>query len=215
MPSGSVRWPRLGRPSATIQLRKEFALEKEIKRAVVYVCGLGFYELRLNGQKVGDRVLDPGWTNYRKTCLYTAYDVTAQLTRGRNAIGVMLGNGMYNVPGGRYVKFTGSFGPPKVILQLYVEHADGTSTVVVSDESWTWAPSPVVFSCIYGGEDYDARQEMPGWDKAGLRCRRVQAGGGGGWTGRPALGAGGAADQGHEGVQARESHAAQARRLGL
>ncbi|MCY3018323.1 MAG: glycoside hydrolase family 78 protein, partial [Planctomycetota bacterium] len=156
------------KPSATIQLRKEFALDKEIKRAVAYVCGLGFYELRMNGRKVGDRVLDPGWTNYRKTCLYTAYDVTAQLTRGRNALGVMLGNGMYNVPGGRYVKFKGSFGPPKVIVQLYVEHADGTSTVVVSDESWTWAPSPVVFSCIYGGEDYDARKEMPGWDKAGF-----------------------------------------------
>ena len=123
------------KPSATIQLRKEFALEKEIRRAVIYVCGLGFYELSLNGQKVGDRVLDPGWTNYRKTCLYTAYDVTAQLARGRNAIGVMLGNGMYNVPGGRYVKFTGTFGPPKVILQLYVEHADGTSTVVVTDDS--------------------------------------------------------------------------------
>jgi len=157
-------------PSATIQLRKEFALEKEIKRAVAYVCGLGFYELRLNGQKVGDRVLDPGWTNYRQTCLYTAYDVTAQLVLGRNAIGVMLGNGMYNVPGGRYVKFTGSFGPPKVMLHVYVEHADGTSTVVVSDQSWAWAPSPVVFSCIYGGEDYDARKEQPGWDKAGFNA---------------------------------------------
>ncbi|MCX6873131.1 MAG: family 78 glycoside hydrolase catalytic domain [Verrucomicrobia bacterium] len=157
-------------PSAGIQVRNEFALEKETRRAVVYICGLGQYELRLNGQKVGDRVLDPGWTNYRKTCLYTAYDVTAQLVRGRNAIGVLLGNGMYNVAGGRYVKFTGSLGPPKVILQLHVEYADGTSTVVVSDESWTWAPSPVIFSCIYGGEDYDARKEQPGWDKAGFNA---------------------------------------------
>jgi len=154
-------------PSATAQLRKEFALDKKIKRAVAYVCGLGFHELRLNGQKVGDRVLEPGWTNYRKTCLYAAYDVTAQLAPGRNAIGMMLGNGMYNVVGGRYVKFTGSFGPPMGIVQLYVEYADGTSQVVVSDESWTWSPSPVVFSCIYGGEDYDARKEQPGWDKAG------------------------------------------------
>lgn len=155
-------------PSATIQLRKEFAVAKEVARAVAYVCGLGCYELRLNGRKVGDRVLDPGWTNYRKTCLYAAYDVTAQVTRGQNALGVMLGNGMYNVPGGRYVKFRGSFGPPKVILQLHVEHADGTSTDVVSDGSWTWAPSPVVFSCVYGGEDYDARKETPGWDTAGF-----------------------------------------------
>ena len=158
------------KPSASIQLRKEFAADKDIKRAVAYVCGLGFYELSLNGQKVGDHVLDPGWTNYRKTCLYTAYDVTAQLTRGNNAIGVMLGNGMYTIPGGRYTKFKGSFGPPKLILQLYVEYSDGTSTTVVSDESWTWAPSPVVFSCIYGGEDYDARKEIPGWDKAGFNA---------------------------------------------
>ncbi len=154
------------KPSATIQLRKEFELNKKIKRAAVYICGLGFYELSLNGQKVGDRVLDPGWTNYRKTCLYTAYDITPQLRQGRNALGVMLGNGMYNVPGGRYVKFKGSFGLPKVIVHLYVEYDDGTSAVVVSDESWTWTPSPVIFSCIYGGEDYDARKEMPGWDNA-------------------------------------------------
>jgi len=156
------------KPSATIQLRKEFALDKQIKHAVAYVCGLGFYELSLNGQKVGDRVLDPGWTNYRKTCLYATYDVTAQLVRGQNALGVMLGNGMYNIPGGRYAKFNGSFGSPKVILQLYVEYVDGTSKIVASDESWTWAPSPIVFSCIFGGEDYDARKELPGWDKVGF-----------------------------------------------
>ena len=158
------------KPSEGIQLRKAFAVEKEVKRAVAYVCGLGFYELTLNGQKVGDHVLDPGWTNYRKTCLYTTYDVTTQVMRGNNAIGVMLGNGMYNIPGGRYTKFQGSFGPPKLILQLYVEYADGTSTTVVSDESWTWAQSPVVFSCIYGGEDYDACKAMPGWDTAGFNA---------------------------------------------
>jgi alpha-L-rhamnosidase len=156
------------KPSAGIQLRKVFTVEKEVKRAVAYICGLGFYELSLNGRKVGDHVLDPGWTNYRKRCLYTAYDVTAQLTRGKNALGVMLGNGMYNVVGGRYTKFRGSFGPPKLILHLFVEYADGTSASVVSDESWTWVPSPVVFTCIYGGEDYDARKEMPGWDTAGF-----------------------------------------------
>jgi hypothetical protein len=160
--------PEEPKPSATIQLRKAFALDKKIKRAEAFICGLGFYELRLNGQKVGDRVLDPGWTNYRKTCLYSTYDVTAMLTQGSNAMGVMLGNGMYHIPGGRYTKFTGSFGPPKMIMQLHVEFADGTSQVVCSDDSWTWALSPVVFSCIYGGEDYDARKELPGWDKPGF-----------------------------------------------
>ena len=154
-------------PSTGIQLRKEFALHKPIRRAVVFVCGLGHYELRLNGRKVGDRVIDPGWTNYRKTCLYSTYAVTAQLVRGRNALGVMLGNGFHNVPGGRYVKFRGSFGPQKMIVQLYIEHVDGSATVVASDETWKWAPSPITFTCVYGGEDYDARKEMPGWDRAG------------------------------------------------
>ena len=165
------------KPSAAVQFRQEFVVEKEVTRALAYVCGLGCYELRLNGQKVGDRLLDPGWTNYRKTCLYATYDVTGQLAHGPNALGVILGNGMYNVAGGRYVKFTGSFGPPKVILQLYVEYEDGTFTVVVSDGSWKWSPSPVVFSCIYGGEDYDARKELPGWDKPGFKADKVQAGG--------------------------------------
>ena len=81
-------------------------------------------------------MLDPGWTNYGKTCLYAAYDITDRLAPGRHALGVMLGNGMYNVTGGRYVKFTGSFGPPKMILRLEIEQGDGTSSAVVSDGSW-------------------------------------------------------------------------------
>ena len=81
--------------------RREFNLAKPVRRALVHVCGLGFYELRLNGQKVGDHELDPGWTNYRKRCLYTSYDVTEHLRPGANALGLLLGNGMYNVRGGR------------------------------------------------------------------------------------------------------------------
>jgi hypothetical protein len=148
--------------------RKEFDVARPIRRALVHVCGLGHYELSLNGGRVGDRVLDPGWTNYRKTCPYSTYDVTGQLTLGHNALGVMLGNGMYNVVGGRYVKFRGSFGPPKLILQLELQHPDGTTTIVTSDGSWKTAPGPIRFSCTYGGEDYDARHEMPGWNRAGF-----------------------------------------------
>ena len=76
--------------------RKEFLIEKKISRARVYVSGLGYYELRLNGQRVGDHVLDPGWTTYSKRVLYSTYDVTDQLKQGRNALGVMLGNGWFN-----------------------------------------------------------------------------------------------------------------------
>ncbi|RJP31413.1 MAG: alpha-L-rhamnosidase [Candidatus Omnitrophota bacterium] len=149
-------------------IRKEFQLAKKVRSANLFICGLGFYELFLNGEKVGDRLLEPGWTDYRDTCLYSTYDVSELLPPGNHAVGVMLGNGMYNVEGGRYVKFTGSFGPPKCIAQLQLEFEDGTTDAIVTDESWRAAPSPIVFTCIFGGEDYDARLEIPDWNRAGF-----------------------------------------------
>ena len=122
----------------------------------------------MNGEKVGDHELDPGWTNYRKRCLYVRFDVTDRILRGRNAVGVLLGNGLYNVRGGRYVKFTGSFGPPKLALRLRLEYEDGSVETVASGADWKTSPGPIVFSCIYGGEDYDARREIPGWDRPGF-----------------------------------------------
>ncbi len=154
--------------------RREIAFKKPVKRALAHICGLGFYELSINGVKVGDQVLDPGWTDYRKRCLYSTFDVTDLLGASGEgltkpaALAVMLGNGMYNVRGGRYVKFTGSFGPPQFILQMNVQFEDGTSTNVCSDASWKTAPGPITFSCIFGGEDYDARRELPGWDRPGF-----------------------------------------------
>lgn len=150
-------------------LHYEFNFRGPVRRAVVYVSGLGQFELYLNGQKVGRDVLEPGWTNYRKSCLYVAYDVTATLRHGTNALGVILGNGMYNVvAGGRYVKFTGSFGRPKVILQLEITYADGSTQRVVTNRDWVLVPSPTMFNSIYGGEDYDARRLVRGWDMPGL-----------------------------------------------
>ncbi|MCZ8519551.1 MULTISPECIES: family 78 glycoside hydrolase catalytic domain [Paenibacillus] len=147
--------------------RTEFKLGHPVKSARVYLCGLGHYELRLNGRKVGDRVLEPGWTNYHRTCLYSVYDVTAYLKEGVNAAGVLLGNGFYHVTGGRYTKYKGSFGRPKCLLQLEAELTDGSRVTVVSGDGWRTAAGPITFSCIYGGEDYDARLERHGWDRAG------------------------------------------------
>jgi alpha-L-rhamnosidase len=148
--------------------RKEFKISKPVRRAVAYVSGLGFFEMRLNGSRVGDRAIDPGWTDYRKRIFYSTDNVTALLKPGANAVAVMLGNGMYNVTGGRYAKFKASYGAPVLILQLRIEHTDGTVTEVSSDESWRTAAGPVVFNCIFGGEDYDARLEPKGWDRAGF-----------------------------------------------
>ncbi|MGH9350984.1 MAG: family 78 glycoside hydrolase catalytic domain, partial [Terriglobia bacterium] len=167
-----AQWIGLDIPAAQTlaapMFRHEFQVSKKVKQAQVYISGLGLFELHLNGHKVGQDVLEPGWTNYRKTCLYVTYDVTNLLQRGPNALGVMLGNGMYNVVrGGRYVKFVGSFGPPKVILQLEITYDDGSKQTVVTDGAWRVVPSPITFNSIYGGEDYDARRAVPGWDMPG------------------------------------------------
>jgi alpha-L-rhamnosidase len=150
--------------------RREFRLEKPITAAMVFVSGLGQYELHINGQAVTNDVLRPGWTDYRKRVLYNTYDVTKLLRTGANAIGVMLGNGMYNVEGvkGRYTKFIGSFGQPKLIFRMEVHFADGSGRVIDSGKSWKTASGPIVFSSTYGGEDYDARREEAGWDEPGF-----------------------------------------------
>jgi hypothetical protein len=151
--------------------RKSFHVAKNaktIKTALVHICGLGHYELRLNGKKVGQSFIDPGWTNYRKTCLYSSYDVTEMLRDGENVFGVLLGNGMYNVQGGRYVKFKGSFGLPKLIAQLEILYADGTTETIITDDSWRCTLGPILFSCVYGGEDFDATRLENSWDLPGF-----------------------------------------------
>ena len=139
--------------------KRELLWNKEVREAVLSVCGLGHYELFLNGKKVGDDLLAPGWSNYKKVCLYDTFDLTKQLKGGTNELRVMLGNGFFNIPGGRYTKLTGSFGQPMMTLQMRVRFTDGTEDLLVSDESWKTANGPITFSCVYGGEDYDARLE--------------------------------------------------------
>jgi alpha-L-rhamnosidase len=156
-------------------LRRAFTVDRPVLRARAYICGLGQFELRMNGDKVGDYVLEPGWTNPKKTCQYVVHDITEHLKQGKNAVGVMLGNGFYNVQGelGRYMKdgVQRDFGPkeveqgdPKLIMQLSIQYEDGETAWIVTDEDWAIAPGPIVYSCLYGGEDYDARGEQSGWD---------------------------------------------------
>ena len=160
-----------GRAAPLPIFRREFAILKPLRQAVVFVSGLGQYELTVNGRAVTGSVLNPGWTDYRKTVLYQAYDVTPLLRHGSNCLGILLGNGMYDVPGlkGRYTKFVGSFGEPKLILQMQLSFADGSDAAIVSDKSWTTSPGPILFSSIYGGEDFDARKDPPEWKLPGFR----------------------------------------------
>ena len=141
---------------------------KKIVEATAYVCGLGFYEFSLNGQKVGNSEFAPLWSDYDKTVYYNTYDVTEQLRRDENVVGILLGNGFYNVQGGRYRKLQISFGPPTLLFELVINYEDGTCTTVHSDNEWKYDFSPVIFNCIYGGEDYDARREQKGWNQIGF-----------------------------------------------
>ncbi|WP_187262085.1 alpha-L-rhamnosidase [Pontibacter beigongshangensis] len=151
-------------------LRKEFSVNNPVKRATVYVSGLGHFEMSLNGEKVGDHFLAPGWTDYDEHALYVTYDITKQLQQGANAVGVMLGNGFYHIPRGpQYRKLTGSFGYPKMICRLVVEYQNGKTENIISDGSWKTAPGPITFSSIYGGEYYDATLEQAGWNKPNFK----------------------------------------------
>lgn len=171
-PENKAAWAAVDTLSRkSICLRKEFQVERPVKEATVYVCGLGHYELSLNGDKVGDGEFTPMWSDYEKSVYYNAYDVTNQLQSGNNAFGVILGNGFYNVQGGRYRKLQISFGAPTLFLKMVVRYEDGSTEIVRSDADWQYDFSPITFNCIYGGEDYDARREQEGWNRPGFDAR--------------------------------------------
>jgi alpha-L-rhamnosidase len=148
--------------------RKEFTLGKPLRRARAYICGLGYYELHLNGRRVGDRLLDPAWMDPAHHVCYVSYDVTSQLHRGANAIGVMLGRGLENPVVDDVWGFYKESQQPKLIFRLSVEYCDGNRTDVVSEPGWKVTGGPVVFDDPYRGEIYDGRKEVPDWDRPGL-----------------------------------------------
>lgn len=144
----------------SIVLRRSFKPYKTVKHAELRICGLGFYEATINGQKVGDSEFAPSWSDYDKTVFFNVHDVTQQIRQGDNELRVLLGNGFYNEQGGRYTKLKVSFGPPTLLYFLYLTYDDGMRERVYSDEKWQWTESPITFNSIYGGEDYDARLEV-------------------------------------------------------
>ncbi len=148
--------------------RKTFNNTKQISSAIIYISGLGHYELSLNGEKIGNSFLAPGWTHYDKRVLYNAHDVTAGVKRGENAIGVIVGNGFYNINRERYIKMAIAYGYPKMICKLLLTYVDGSSSQIVSDATWKISTSPVTFTSLFGGEDYDASLEKNGWNNTGF-----------------------------------------------
>ncbi|HVJ07340.1 MAG TPA: glycoside hydrolase family 78 protein [Acidisarcina sp.] len=146
-------------------LRKEFHAHGPVKQATAYISGLGIFELSLNGRKVSDEVLAPALSDYEKRVYYRTYDVTSQVKQGANAIGVMLGSGRFYAlrPKDK------NFGFPKLLMQLDVTYADGSTETIATDESWKLtADGPITAQNEYDGERYDARKEQTGWNTAGF-----------------------------------------------
>ncbi len=153
--------------------RKDFMVEKKIEKARLYISGLGYYEASINGKRVGDHMLDPGWTNYTKRVQYSTYDVTSLLKRNGNSIGVMLGNGWFNplplLMFGQYnLRDHLSIGRPQFIAQLRIDYVDGTSQTVISSKKWKTTEGAILRNNIYLGEVYDARREIKDWNKYGF-----------------------------------------------
>ncbi len=150
-----------------IMFRKEFSLREAILSARLYVSGHGLYQATLNGRKIGDDELTPGWTSYRKRVQYQVYDVANMLSRGKNAIGAIVGDGWYR----GYIAFDGNknfYGDRAGLLcQLEITYVDGQRESICSDGTWKSSTGPIRMSEIYLGETYDARLELPGWDSPG------------------------------------------------
>lgn len=152
-------------------LRREFKLSAEVKSARAYACGLGIYELEVNGQKAGDEYLLPGYHCYDVNLEYQTFDVTALLRKGENAVGIHLGPGWYkgDIVFDRYHNLYGD--TMQAICELHVTLEDGTEQVILTDESWQSLPSPVTFSNIYDGEHYDAQKEIKNWSAPGCSAK--------------------------------------------
>jgi len=173
-----ARWIDSGHDGYAAPLfRSAFHIYKKVRRAKVFICGLGYFELYVNGSRIGDDCLVPNFTNYTRRvglenapialsdnfsgyrAMYLGYDVTDRLLQGRNAVGVVLGRGFYESDG----PGTARYGRPCLLCQLEITYDDGTTSFVVSDDTWLTKPSAIVFNDIYRGETYDATAETPDW----------------------------------------------------
>jgi len=167
--------------------RKEISVTKRVKNARAYISGLGYYELYLNGKKIGDHVLSPNQTNYDRqkvekwseprvgnmtsTVLYETFDITEALHHGENAIGVMLGNGWY-LQADRPNDTMLWYDTPRLIAQFVLEYEDGSKDLVITDEQWKSSMSPILYNGLHTGEIYDARLEQKGWNESGYNDKK-------------------------------------------
>lgn len=156
--------------SAAVYMRREVEIPVPVRKATAFICGLGYYELYINGRKVGDRVMDPLFTDYDKRVVYATYDVTDYFSTGSNAFGILLGNGWYSLP------TRDVFGmhdanwhtPPKVRLNVVVEYESGARDVIVTDRTWKWGHGEIVYNSVRSGETIDHTKSVHGWNEPGF-----------------------------------------------
>ncbi|CAM5620413.1 hypothetical protein SVIOM342S_07831 [Streptomyces violaceorubidus] len=174
-------------------LRRSFTVRGRVTRARLHISGLAYYEAEINGRRVGDQVLDPGFTDYDETVLYAVHDVTELLRRGENAIGVALGRGFYGMTTPNVWNWHRApwHGEPRLLAQLEIDHPDGTRTTVATDTEWRITERPTLSNSLYAGETYDARRAPDGWsgpgfDDSGWRPAGVREAPGGRLRAQPA-----------------------------
>ena len=164
-------------------LRRRFEVTGGVRRAMLYATARGVVELHLNGARVGDAVLAPGWTDYRRRIEYAAHDVTELVREGANVLAAIVGDGWWSGFVGFDLKRAGAhYGThPELLCELHIEHEDGTLDVVAGDELWRATTGPIRYSDLLHGEYYDARRELGGWtdpdydDSAGRPCAYASA----------------------------------------
>jgi alpha-L-rhamnosidase len=168
--AGSIKDSNLINDFAALKFRKVVTLDKKPLRAIARFCGLGFGEIYINGEKVSDDKLTPGWTDYTKKVLYMTYDVTDQIKPGENAFGVLLGNGWFNKPTPDMFRYDRApwKSHPKFLLNITLTFNDGTVSEIISDETWKWQFSHITFNCVKGGETIDSRIIQHDWNKTGF-----------------------------------------------
>ncbi|MBP1223856.1 alpha-L-rhamnosidase [Flavobacterium sp. 1355] len=147
--------------------RKEITASKTIKIARAYITAGGLYEFYVNGKKAGNRMLDPMFTKFDSRNLYATLDITSYLQTGKNAFGILLGNGWYNHQSTAVWKFDKAIwrNRPRCLVNIRITYSDNTTETIVTDETWKTADSPVIFNSIYTGEHYDARKQINNWNK--------------------------------------------------
>ncbi len=156
----------VSRPSP--YFRKNIETKAGLKRATAYVAGLGYHELYVNNKKMGDSFLEPGYTRFDRRVLYVTYDITSNLIEGQNGIGVLLGNGWYNVQSKAvwYFEKAPWRKTPRLLMDVRLEYNDGSVEFISTDDSWKWSEGPMRFNSLYAGEIYDARLDLGNWASA-------------------------------------------------